>query len=189
MRLKWVVVIVIAILVVAAGVATRGLGLSARRTAWPGEARLASLARAWTLPAEYRAMTNPVPASPEALRDATAHWADHCAVCHDSDGSGRTVVGRGLFPPAPDMRAAATQAQSDGALFYAIEQGIPFTGMPAWSTGTPGGERDSWALVRFIRRLPELTPDEIAAIERLSPKSPAALEQERQIEDFLRGGR
>ena len=76
-----------------------------------------------------------------------------------NDGSGDTSIGRSLYPPAPDMRAARTQALSDGELFAIIENGIRLTGMPAWGTGTPEGERDSWALVHFIRRMPSLTPD------------------------------
>lgn len=187
-RKRWIVVVAVALLVLAAAVATRGIGLSARRSPWPGEARLAALARTWTLPAEYRSMTNPVELTPEALRAGMEHWADHCAMCHGNDGSGQVEIGRGLFPPAPDMRVAATQALGDGALFYAIEEGVPFTGMPAWSTGTEDGRRDSWELVHFIRHLPRLTPDEIREMEALNPKSPADLERERQIQDFLKGG-
>ena len=170
MRVR-VVVGTLVLVLVAVGVATRGMGLSARRAPWPGEAALARAARAWTLPASYRAMSNPVEASPEALRAGMEHWADHCAVCHDNDGRGRTEVGRGLFPPALDMQAPATQELSDGALFYAIEQGVPLTGMPAWSTGTEDGERASWELVLFIRHLPEITTDELTEMEVLNPRS------------------
>lgn len=187
-RIRWIVALTLVLLVAIVAVASRGGGLSARRTAWPGEERLARFARAWTLPAEYRVMTNPVPQTAEALRAGMEHWADHCAMCHGNDGSGQVEIGRGLFPPAPDMRVAATQALGDGALFYAIEEGVPFTGMPAWSTGTEDGRRDSWELVHFIRHLPRLTPDEIREMEALNPKSPADLERERQIQDFLKGG-
>lgn len=48
MRARWVVAVVVLLLAVVVAVATRGMGLSARRAAWPGEARLARLARAWT---------------------------------------------------------------------------------------------------------------------------------------------
>ena len=84
------------------------------------------------------------------------------------------MIGRRIFPPSPDMRAASTQSLTDGELFYAIEHGIPWTGMPAWETGTPEGEQDSWKLVRFIRHLPSLTPAELTQMEKLNPKSPAA---------------
>jgi hypothetical protein len=86
------------------------------------------------------------------------------------------------------MRTAATQRLSDGALFYAIEEGIPFTGMPAWSTGTGEGQRESWELVLFIRHLPRITPAELEEMETLNPRSPADMEQERQIQEFLKGG-
>lgn len=188
MRIKWFVAAAGLLVVVIISVATRGMGLSARRSALPGEASLARMARAWTLPSEYRSLTNPVESSAEVIREGLEHWADHCAVCHANDGSGNTEVGRGLFPPAPDMRASATQDQSDGALFYAIEQGVPFTGMPAWSTGTADGERGSWELVWFIRHLPRLTPTELREMEALNPKSAADLERERDIQDFLKGG-
>ena len=183
---RWLLIGIAGVLV-AVAIVTRGIGLSARRPPWPGEAELARLVRGWTLPADYRTIENPVAPSADALRAGMEHWADHCAVCHDNDGSGQVDVGRGLFPPAPDMREAATQSLSDGAVFYAIEEGIPFTGMPAWSTGTAEGERESWELVLFIRHLPDLTADEIREMERLNPKSPAELEQERQIEEFLSG--
>lgn len=55
------------------------------------------------------------------------------------------------------MRAARSQQLTDGELFYAIEQGIPFTAMPAWTIASAEGERQSWELVRFIRHLPTLT--------------------------------
>ena len=45
--------------------------------------------------------------------------------------------------------------------------------MPAWSDGTPEGERASWALVHFIRRLSQLTPADLERMETLNPKSPA----------------
>ena len=133
-------------------------------------------------------MTNPVASSPETVRAGMDHWADHCATCHGNDGRGQVSVGRGLFPPAPDMQAPATQDLSDGALFYAIKQGVPLTGMPAWSTGTANGERESWELVAFIRHLPQITPEELTEMEALNPRSEADLERERQIDDFLSGG-
>ena len=72
------------------------------------------------------------------------------------------------------MRLPRTQQLSDGEMFYFIENGIRLTGMPGWSTGTPEGERSSWQLVHFIRRLPKLTPEDLAEMERFNPVSRAA---------------
>lgn len=133
-------------------------------------------------------MTNPVPASPEALADGMAHYADHCASCHANDGSGETEMGQGLFPKAPDMRRPATQDLSDGELFHVIERGIRFTGMPAWSTGTPAGEESTWHLVHFLRHLPRLTPAELEAMKARNPRSPDEIRFEIEEERFLNEG-
>ncbi len=61
--------------------------------------------------------------------------------------------------------------------------------MPAWSTGTPEGARQSWGLVHFLRRLPALAPQEIGEMEALNPKSPAELQPESEIDKFLNEGR
>ncbi len=165
----------------------RGMGITARRDPPAIEKRVAKAAWRFLVPGEIRKATNRVPNSPEVLQDGLAHFADHCAICHANNGSGDTAIGRRIYPPAPDLREPASQGLSDGELFYAIEQGIPWTAMPGWSTGTPEGERESWELVRFIRHLPALTPAELEEMERLNPKSPAELKRDREIADFLRG--
>ena len=58
---------------------------------------------------------------------------------------------------------------------------------PAWGTGTPEGERASWGLVHFIRQLPTLTPEVIARMEQLNPKSPAQFREEEETRRFLAG--
>jgi mono/diheme cytochrome c family protein len=163
-------------------------GLSARATPGPMETAVARRVRAWAVPADYREHVNPVLRNDASIRNGLEHFADHCAVCHGNDGSGSTEMGKGMFPPAPDMRAAATQELTDGELFYIIEHGVRFTGMPAWGTGTIAGEEASWHLVNFIRRLPGLTPDEIEEMAAMNPRPPAEVRQEIEAERFLQGG-
>lgn len=152
------------------------------------EIRMARAARRLAIPSSIRTTANPMPASKEAIADGMSHYADHCAVCHANDGSGNTEMGRGLYPKAPDMRLAATQQLSDGELFYVIEHGIRFTGMPAWSTGTKGGEESSWRLVHFIRHLPTVTAEELDAMKARNPRSPEEIRQEIEEERFLNQG-
>ena len=98
-------------------------------------------------------------------------------------------MGRNLYPKAPDMRLPRTQNLSDGELFYIIENGVMLTGMPGWSTGTPEGEKSSWQLVHFIRRLPSLTPEDLGRNgASQSALSAQQIEEERKIEEFLEGG-
>jgi len=181
----------IAVVVVFAVAATwayvRATGLRARATPGRGEIALARAVRRWAVPAADRNRANPVQRTPAVEREGLEHFADHCASCHANDGSGNTEMGKGMFPPAPDMRLAATQQMSDGELFYVIEHGIRFTGMPGWSTGTPAGEESSWHLVHFIRRLPHLSKAEIEEMAALNPRSPAEIREELEQQRFLEG--
>jgi mono/diheme cytochrome c family protein len=165
----------------------KSTGLSARGEPGRLEISMAMAGRWLSIPAQARARRNPIPASPDAVADGMAHYADHCAVCHANDGSGNTEMGRGFFPKAPDMRLATTQQLSDGELFYVIENGIRFTGMPAWSTGTAAGEESTWRLVHFLRHLPRVTAAELDAMKARNPRSPEEIRQEIEEERFLNG--
>jgi mono/diheme cytochrome c family protein len=173
-------------LAVATGVSILHNGLSARATPTAMEAMLARNARHLAIPANARNEHNPIPPSEEALKDARAHFADHCAACHGNDGSGDTMYGKGLYPKPPDLRLAGTQNLSDGELFWIIENGVRFTGMPAFGGGH-GSQEDSWKLVLFIRHLPQLTMDERVEMERENPKGPGDQEEDKEEQDFLRG--
>src|SRR5580765_29547 len=170
---------------IAYSIASRGL--SAHDEPSRVEETLARAMRRWATPSAMRDRTNPVQLTPEVINQALGHYADHCASCHANNGSGDTQVGRGLYPRVPDMRATNTQSLTDGELFSIIEHGIRLTGMPAWGNGTPEGERDSWGLVHFVRRLPKLTPEEIERMESLNPKTPAQFKEEEETRRFLRG--
>jgi mono/diheme cytochrome c family protein len=163
-------------------------GASARPAPGRFETVVARRLRTLAIPREIRARTNPAPLTDELIAGARAHFADHCASCHANDGSGRTTIGQGLYPRAPDMRTAETQSLSDGELFFIIEHGVRLTGMPAWGNDTPESATAGWQLVHFIRHLPKLTPDELEEMESLNPKSPAEIREQIQEEEFLKGG-
>ena len=179
---------VVVALLTAAGVAyVMATGLSARAQPGALETRLARAVRALAVPREIRQKANPIPKSADVMAEGLNHFADHCASCHANDGSGKTEMGQNLFPKAPDMRQPSTQQLTDGELFYIIENGVRFTGMPAWSTATPEGEQASWHLVHFIRALPTLTKEQLEQMESLNPKPPEEIRQQMEEERFLKG--
>jgi len=159
-------------------------GLSATATPTKLEEFLARNARRLATPSGARAMANPLQPSEGNLHDARLHFADHCATCHGNDGSGETVYGHGMYPKPPDLRLPATQNLSDGELFGIIQNGVRFTGMPAFA-GHHGKGDDSWKLVLFIRHLPELTPAERAEMARYNPKGLDERAEEQQEDEFL----
>ena len=84
------------------------------------------------------------------------------------------MIGRNMYPRAPDMRLPAPQQRTDGELYYTIYNGVRLTGMPAW-----GGEDDDeeiWALVHFIRKLPTLTPQQSEGMKRVTPDGAAPMD-------------
>jgi mono/diheme cytochrome c family protein len=179
----------VAILVVAGVMLVlQGRGVSAKPQPSAIEVRGALFMRSWMTPSVYKGLKNPVSATEEGFVEAREHFADHCASCHGNDGGGDTDMGRNLYPKAPDMRLTRTQSLSDGELFYIIENGVKLTGMPAWGTGTPEGEKSSWQLVHFIRRIPKLTADDLEEMKKFNPISPSELDEQKQIDDFLNGG-
>jgi mono/diheme cytochrome c family protein len=180
---------ILALLVLAGGMfSVRGRGVSARQQPSWLETRAALFMRGWLTPSTYKGLPNPVSNTQENFVAAREHFADHCASCHANDGGGSTEMGRNLYPKVPDMRLPRTQNLSDGELFYIIENGVMLTGMPGWSTGTPEGEKASWQLVHFIRRLPSLTPEDLQEMGRFNPVSRSQIEEEKKVEDFLNGG-
>ena len=182
-----VVLILTGLVILGAAFATHGMGFTSRAVPSSLEELAMRAARRWATPAASHAQPNPVAPAAEVLREGMEHWADHCATCHANDGSGETPIGRNLYPPAPDMRGPRTQSMTDGELFYVIERGITFTGMPAWSTATAEGEQDSWRLVLFIRHLSQLTTEELERMEQLNPRSPGQERRDQDIQDFLSG--
>ena len=140
---------------------THGLGA---RGAQPSAFEFLALQGKLATPASVKGLENPLPATPLNIAEARDHFADHCAICHANDGSGRTMINAGLYPAAPDMREARTQELSDGELFVIIRDGIRFTGMPGWG----GEDHENWQLVLFIRHLPQITAEELELMKEIN---------------------
>jgi mono/diheme cytochrome c family protein len=161
-------------------------GISARKEPSGIEKTVARAVRHLAIPKIARDEENPWAevATPEVLKDAREHFADHCSQCHANDGSGKTEMGQYLYPRAPDMRQPATQNLTDGELYYIIRNGVPLTGMPAWGEPDTVQDDDSWQLVLFIRHIPKLTPEEIKDMEHYNPIG----EMEREDEQTPKAG-
>jgi mono/diheme cytochrome c family protein len=187
MKLRTAILIIVVVLLGMGGALAAMVlhgGLSATATPTRLEALLARSARHLAIPENAREQHNQVAATPENVRDGMMHFADHCAICHGNDGSGDSMIGHGLYPKPPNLKMPDTQKLSDGELFWIIQNGVRFTGMPSFAEH---GKEDGWKLVLFVRHLPELTPLENAEMERNNPKAPDDREEEKQENDFLNG--
>jgi predicted CXXCH cytochrome family protein len=131
-------------------------GSSARADAPGAEIAIAQWLLRRTIPSEYHAMTNPLDTSADGADVGAGRdlYRQKCEICHAYDGSGKTQIGSGQYPRPPDLRDAAIQNQSDGQLFYHIQNGVRHTGMPAWNLP----DRQLWQLTSYLRNLPLVAP-------------------------------
>jgi len=79
-------------------------------------------------------------------------------------------MGENMYPRVPDLADPAVQRFSDGALFSIIQNGVRWTGMPAWKR--EHSPEDTWKLVAFVRRVPSLTAADLEAIRHESDRDP-----------------
>lgn len=100
-------------------------------------------------------------ADPQGLVSAAGHFAASCAACHGAPGMRPRAVFQAATPPAPDLARTASE-WNDRELYWIIDHGVKFSGMPAW----PARDRpdEIRRMVAFVRRLPTMTPAEYARL-------------------------
>jgi mono/diheme cytochrome c family protein len=104
-------------------------------------------------------------AEPTQLAELAAKGAgdfdEMCVQCHGAPGEQPGEVGKGLNPHPPDL-AAAARRWTAAELFWIVRNGIRMTGMPAFG---PTHDNDRiWAMVAFVRRLPDMTAAQYAKV-------------------------
>ena len=156
------VVVLIILVTLGALVVVRNGGLSADKAPGRVEQAIATRLVRLSIPSNAAQATSTL-TDQARWRDGADHFEDHCAVCHGRDGHGDKEMGDRMYPPVPDLAAAATQQKSDGALFYIIQNGVRWTGMPGWKAEHSPDE--TWRLVSFIRHVPSMTAAEVASLK------------------------
>jgi thiosulfate dehydrogenase len=83
---------------------------------------------------------NPVPLNNTNLIAGIALYRDHCAICHGTaEGSASaSAVAKGEYPMPPQLASEGVEDDPEGWDVWKIENGIRWTGMPAWK-GTSHG--------------------------------------------------
>lgn len=97
----------------------------------------------WKAPASASAKKNPLAKDANAAQAGRPTFLRSCSTCHGETGDA------GLAG-ASNLKSAAVQAQSDGALQWKITNGNVSKGMPAFGSLS---QEKRWQLVRYIRTL------------------------------------
>jgi mono/diheme cytochrome c family protein len=97
----------------------------------------------------------PMPVTPELVARGRHHFAIFCAVCHSSDGSGRSVMAVNMpGNPTPSLLTSHMAEHPAGHLFEVISRGM--NRMPEYDWALAPADR--WAVVAYIRSLQRRLP-------------------------------
>jgi len=83
------------------------------------------------------------------------HYEEMCTQCHLAPGRKDSELRSGMNPTPPNL-AEHARHRSPEQMFWIIKHGLKMTAMPAW--GITHDDRSIWAMVAFVRKLPDLSP-------------------------------
>ena len=96
------------------------------------------------------------------INEGFKHYNEMCVSCHGAPGLEETEVSVGLNPTAPYLVKVAKEIDPK-ELFWITKNGIKMTGMPAW--GKTHSDEKIWAIVAFVKKLPNMTAEEYQKME------------------------
>ena len=102
----------------------------------------------WPVPDKNSKMPNPVKSDDASLKTGKAVWSKDCASCHGKTGKGDGSKSKGLKTHPGDFTSSAVQSQTDGALFYKINEGRE--DMPSFKKKIPDAE-EIWSVINYMR--------------------------------------
>jgi len=104
----------------------------------------------WAVPDAAAKKANPVKTSSESVSAGKALYNQHCTSCHGKKGLGDGSKAAQLKTHPGDFSTAAFQSESDGALFYKVQEGRG--DMPSFKKKIPD-PTEIWDVVNYMRTL------------------------------------
>ena len=151
----------------------RGLALVVVLVAWSGIYNVAASRGHWAVvewflafgmrnSVELRAMaiTPPPLDNPDLVRLGAGHFHGGCAFCHGAPGIPVSPIARHMLPSPPDL-TTSMRPWKDEELFWIVQHGIKYTGMPGWVALER--EDEIWAVVAFLKRIPTIDAESYRA--------------------------
>ena len=101
---------------------------------------------------EARALTSPLPKSPETVSQGKAIYVGKggCFRCHGKEGDGNGPLAARLDPSPRNFQDQGFWSQrTEGEIFWVIKNGSPDTGLVGYGDQLTDGE--IWALTQYLR--------------------------------------
>jgi len=111
-------------------------------------------------------------------------YAEMCSGCHLAPGMKRTEISRGLYPRAPELRRQTDLSPAEQ--FWIVKHGVKMSGMAAW--GVTHDDKLLWDVVAFVRKLPELTPEQYETLVKNAPKHEGLMQEMETGSDHEQNG-
>jgi len=86
----------------------------------------------------------------DLIRLGAEHYRTGCAACHGTPGQPNNPLYEGMLPRPPDL-AYASYNYTARELYWIVNSGLKFTGMPPWPAEARSDE--VWSLVAFLEYL------------------------------------
>ena len=161
----WIIAALVLLGALGAGGMVGAQTLFRTETPLPMEREAADLMKRWIMvPPEFTDRRIPERASISVNKGKQLWGGDEvnrenavsCILCHGVSGSGDSIFGRNMYPPASNLWSDSTKSKTDGQLYWLIAHGINLSGMPAFGDAYKGPytEDEIWSLVSYIRTFP-----------------------------------
>ena len=103
----------------------------------------------WKAPPSADSKKSPLTSDAATIAAGKTIYVKECQSCHGKKGKGDGTAAASLDVKAGNFSSAATQGQSDGALFWKVEEGRK--PMPSFKRKIT--EEEAWQTVAYIRTL------------------------------------
>jgi mono/diheme cytochrome c family protein len=137
------------------------LNVAADDPHWAATQWLLEAARDRSIAARAGGIAVPPLDDPKLIAVGAEHYSEMCTKCHLAPGIKGSELRRGLYPRPPNLVEHGSD-HGPQETFWIIKHGLKMTGMPAW--GATHDDHDIWAIVAFLHKLPELSPEAYRAI-------------------------
>ena len=99
----------------------------------------------------------------QRIQLGAAHFQGGCAPCHGAPGTPINPLFQNMLPAAPKL-AQKVPEWEPGELFWIVQNGLKYTGMPFWS----GSDRpdEIWSVVAFLQALPGMGEQEYVMLAK-----------------------
>ncbi|MFL6602571.1 MAG: c-type cytochrome [Steroidobacteraceae bacterium] len=156
-KLKTSVIIIAVLIVAGIGFVYAGIfNVAADEPHWKLTYRMIEFARERSIAVRAVGLKAPSLDDTHLIAMGAEHYEEMCTGCHLAPGRKDSELRAGMNPKPPNLTEHGTH-RSPEQTFWIIKHGLKMTAMPAW--GITHDDHSIWAMVAFVNKLPQLSPD------------------------------